>query len=75
MSRILADLVAFGKQYFRSPVASFFTLVFPVLLLLVFVGVFGSSEEVEVEVHVQDLDGTSTSAALVRAMQATGFSR
>ncbi|MEE9164232.1 MAG: ABC transporter permease [Thermoplasmata archaeon] len=72
MSRTLADLIAFAKQYFRSPVASFFTLVFPVLLLLIFVGVFGSSEEVEVEVHVQDLDGTAMSSAFVRSLQATG---
>lgn len=72
MSRILADVVAFAKQYFRSPVASFFTLAFPVILLLVFGGVFGNPEDVEVEVHVQDLDGSTQSEILIEALRGTG---
>lgn len=72
MSRTLADVVAFAKQYFRSPVASFFTLAFPVILLLIFGGVFGGSEAVAVEVHVQDLDGSTQSGILIRALRGTG---
>lgn len=72
MSRVLADLVAFGKQYLRSPVASFFTLAFPVVLLLVFGGVFGNPQDVDVEVHIQDLDETVTSATLIDALRGTG---
>ncbi|MEE9593713.1 MAG: ABC transporter permease, partial [Thermoplasmata archaeon] len=59
MSRTLADLIAYGKQYLRSPVASFFTLAFPVVLLLVFGGVFGNPEQISLQVHVQNLDNDS----------------
>ncbi|MFQ5918784.1 MAG: ABC transporter permease [Thermoplasmata archaeon] len=74
MSRILADLVAWGKQYLRSPVASFFTLAFPVVLLLVFGAVFGNPAEVTLQVHVQNLDnGSDTSMALVEAIDGAGI--
>lgn len=72
MKRTLADLLAYGIQYLRSPTATFFTLVFPVLLILVFGGVFGSPEDVSVELHVQDLDGSDLSHALVQSLEQTG---
>ena len=71
MRRILADLAAYGKQYLRSPTATFFSLAFPILLILVFGGIFGNPEEVEFELHVQDLDGTTISADLVEALNET----
>lgn len=73
MRRVLADLVAYGKQFLRSPTASFFTLAFPILLILVFGAVFTGSESLNVELHVQDLDGTDMSRAFLDALNATGF--
>lgn len=72
MRRALADLVAYGKQYLRSPAASFFTLAFPVLLILIFGGVFGNPEDVEITLHVQDLDGSELSDQFVAALRETG---
>ncbi len=73
MSRTLADLIAYGKQYLRSPVASFFTLAFPVVLLLVFGGVFGNPEQISLRVHVQNLDnGSDYSMDLVDYVSETG---
>lgn len=73
MSRTLADLIAYGKQYLRSPVASFFTLAFPVVLLLVFGGVFGNPEQISLQVHVQNLDNDSDiSKALIDAVNGSG---
>lgn len=72
MRRAIADLTAYAKQFIRNPTASFFTLVFPILLILIFGGVFGSPEEINLEVHVQDLDGSDMSVALVDAMTITG---
>jgi ABC-2 type transport system permease protein len=73
MSRTLADLVAYGKQYLRSPIASFFTLAFPVVLLLVFGAVFGNPGQVTLQVHLQNLDNDSGhSMDLIDAISATG---
>ncbi|MFQ5907564.1 MAG: ABC transporter permease [Thermoplasmata archaeon] len=73
MSRILADMVAWGKQYLRSPIASFFTLAFPVVLLLIFGAVFGNPAQITLQVHAQNLDNDSGhSMALIDAISATG---
>ncbi len=72
MSRVLADLVAYAKQHLRSPTATFFTLFFPIVLVVVFGGVFGNPEEINLEVHVQDLDGTDTSRELMDVVNQTG---
>lgn len=73
MSRILADLVAYAKQHLRSPTATFFTIFFPIVLVVVFGGVFGNPEEINLEVHVQDLDGTDASRGLLDAVNQTGI--
>lgn len=72
MRRALADLIAYGKQYLRSPTATFFTLAFPIILILIFGSVFGSPGEISVEIHVQDLDKTDLSSALVDSLGETG---
>ena len=43
MKRILADVSAFGRQYLRSRVGTFFALAFPVILILLFGAIFSSS--------------------------------
>lgn len=73
MRRVWADLVAYGKQYLRSPTATFFTIVFPILLILVFGAVFTGSEELAVALHVQDRDDTPTSQAFIASLNETGF--
>lgn len=72
MRRAFADLGAYAKQFIRNPTASFFTLAFPVLLILIFGSVFGTPEEINLEVHVQDLDGSDMSTVLIDAMTSTG---
>jgi len=44
MKRILADVTAFGRQYLRSRVGTFFALAFPVILILLFGSIFSSSD-------------------------------
>lgn len=74
MRRALADLVAYGKQYIRSPTATFFTIAFPIILILVFGGVFGNPQDINIEVHVLNLDGSdySYSKDLIDAVNETG---
>lgn len=71
MNRILADVVAFGRQYLRSRVGVFFALAFPILLILLFGAIFGGSESPQVPLHVQDLDQTAASRAFVDALNNT----
>ena len=56
MKRIIADTIAFGKQYIRSGVAMFFAFAFPILLILIFGAIFSNVGDVRIAVPVQDLD-------------------
>ncbi len=71
MNRILADVMAFGKQYLRSRVGAFFALAFPIILILMFGAIFSSSGSPQVPLYVQDLDGTPSSHAFVAALNNT----
>ncbi len=71
MSRALADLVAYAKQYMRNPTALFLTLAFPLLLLLIFGTALGP-QGIDIELHVQDVDASDMSRAIVEALSETG---
>ena len=73
MNRILADVVAFGKQYIRSKVGAFFTFVFPILLILLFGSIFGQTGSSSVPLPVQDLDNTAMSERFLSALNNTTF--
>jgi ABC-2 type transport system permease protein len=69
MRRIVADMVAFGKQYVRSRVAMFFAFAFPILLILIFGAIFTGAEDVKVPMPVQNLDGGPFSELYVAILQ------
>jgi ABC-2 type transport system permease protein len=74
MSRIIVDLKAFGLQYIRNPFGAFFSIGFPILLLVTFGAVFSPSdspEDMEVHFLIQDLDGTNVSAEFIEIMNQT----
>lgn len=76
MRRVIADFLAFGKQYLRSKEGTFFAFAFPVLLILLFGSIFSTSETLEVTLHIQnlDLEGTSptdVSQDFIRALENT----
>ncbi|TLZ82574.1 MAG: ABC transporter permease [Methanobacteriota archaeon] len=71
MKRILADVTAFGRQYLRSRVGTFFALAFPVILILLFGAIFSSSGTPKVPLAVQDLDSTFASHGFVQALNNT----
>src|SRR5437867_4005601 len=71
MKRILADVSAFGRQYLRSRVGTFFALAFPVILILLFGAIFSSSGTPKVPLAVQDLDSTTASRGFVQALNNT----
>jgi len=71
MNRILADVVAFGKQYLRSKVGAFFMFVFPILLILLFGSIFGQQAAATIDLPVQDLDGSATSRLFLSVLNNT----
>src|SRR5205823_1725173 len=75
VSRILADVSAFGKMYLRSRVGTFFALAFPIILILLFGAIFSSSGSPQVPLYVQNKDChpdcTPASLAFVEALNNT----
>ena len=71
MSRILADIKGFGRQYLRSKVGAFFTFAFPILLILLFGAIYSASGNQKVSLPVQNLDGSSFSVAYLNELNNT----
>lgn len=71
MKRILADAKAFGKQYLRSRTGMFFSLAFPVILILLFGAIFSGSGSSTLPLYVQDMDHTPASRAFINALNNT----
>jgi ABC-2 type transport system permease protein len=71
MKRILADAKAFGRQYLRSRTGTFFALLFPILLILLFGAIFSGSGTSTLPLYVQDLDNTAYSHQFITALNNT----
>lgn len=73
MSRILADVKSYSKQYLRSKVGAFFGFAFPILLILLFGAIFTSSETNKLSLPVQNLDEGGMGQQFIDAMNHTGI--
>jgi ABC-2 type transport system permease protein len=67
-----ANLVVSLKAFSREKSAMFFTLAFPIILILVFGTIFLNQDNPSFDLHVQDLDQTKSSAQLVKALELEG---
>ncbi|MGZ5554250.1 MAG: ABC transporter permease [Candidatus Aminicenantales bacterium] len=67
-----ANLVVNVKSFYREKTAMFFTLAFPILLILLFGTIFMDQENVRFGLYVQDLDRTENSGQLVEALKLNG---
>ena len=67
-----ANLVVSIKSFYREKTAMFFTIAFPMLLILVFGTIFMDQENVSFDLYVQDLDHTEFSARLVETLKLNG---
>jgi ABC-2 type transport system permease protein len=74
MKRTLADLSVFGKGYIRSKVGVFFTLIFPVILILLFGAIFSGSGGTAT-VYVQNQDPGPVGSVFVTALNSTSTLR
>lgn len=64
---------AFAKGYIRNPMGLFFSLIFPVILILIFGAVFSGTGSSKVPLEVQNLDGSSfVSHAFLDALNQSG---
>ena len=70
--RIVADFTVFGRGYMRNPVALFFSLIFPIILIGIF-GVIFSGGPSTITVYAQNLDHNSNaSVQFLSALNGTG---
>ena len=67
-----ANLVVSIKSFYREKTAMFFTIAFPIILILVFGALFMNQDAVSFDLCVQDLDHTGASAQLVKALELDG---
>ena len=59
------DLLANIKGWLRSPGTVFWTVLFPILLILIFGAIFSGADEVNFDLAVQDLDDSTISQEFV----------
>ncbi|HEV2389420.1 MAG TPA: hypothetical protein VGS04_01730, partial [Nitrososphaerales archaeon] len=54
--RIRADLAVFGRGYVRSRIGLFFSLIFPIILILLFGAIFSGNGSTKIPVYIQNND-------------------
>jgi len=70
--RIRADLTVFGRGYIRSRIGLFFSLIFPIILILLFGAIFSGSGSSKVPVYLQNNDNNSpASVGFIKALNST----
>ena len=62
-----ASLVVSLKIFYREKTTMFFTIAFPIMLILVFGSIFTDQDNMNFDLCVQDLDQTETSAEIVKS--------
>jgi len=67
-----ANLVVSIKTFSREKSAMFFTIAFPIILILVFGTIFLDQDKMSFALYVQDLDQTNASAQFVTTLARNG---
>jgi ABC-2 type transport system permease protein len=72
LRRIRADLAVFGRGYIRARIGLFFSLIFPIILILLFGAIFSNTGSSTIPVYVQNNDNNSTaSVGFISALNST----
>lgn len=69
--RVWTNFRSQAKMFFRSPGSVFWTVAFPVLLILLFGAIFSNSGSATYTMYVQDLDGSAASQELIAGFNQT----
>ena len=73
LRRVGAYFPAFARGYLRNPMGLFMSLIFPVILILIFGAVFSNTTTQQVPLTVQNLDHDSSwSQAFLKSLNHTG---
>jgi len=67
-----ANLVVNIKTFSREKSVMFFTIAFPIILILVFGTIFLNQDNASFDLYVQDLDQTNSSAQLAKILELDG---
>jgi ABC-2 type transport system permease protein len=67
-----ANLIVSIKSFYREKTAMFFTIAFPIILILVFGALFMNQDNMSFDLCVQDLDHTGSSAQIVKTLELDG---
>lgn len=71
MKRVITILVGNLKMWIRSKHTLFWTIAFPVLMILLFGSIFSISGNPKFDLHIQDQDNTPMSHSFIRALNET----
>jgi ABC-2 type transport system permease protein len=74
-ARIVSDLKLFGRGYLRNKIGLFFSLVFPIILILLFGSIFSGGGGGPIPVYVQNRDSGQVGTQFVTALNNTGTLR
>jgi len=69
MRFILADLRSSLRQWIRSKGTVFWTILFPVLLIMIFGSIFSGTSELEYDLVIQDLDDSELSESYIAILE------
>jgi ABC-2 type transport system permease protein len=69
---ISANLVVKLRSFYREKTTMFFTLAFPIILILLFGTIFMSQDNVSYHLCVQDLDQTKSSVQSIKTLESNG---
>ena len=69
---VAADFIVSIKTWLRSKGTLFWTLAFPIMLILIFGAIFSGMGDVEYTLHVQDLDDSEMSRGFIEGLNSTG---
>src|SRR2546426_5280071 len=70
--RIVSDLKLFARGYVRTRIGLFFSLVFPIILILLFGAIFSGGNTGPISVYVQNLDSGVVGGKFIAALDNTG---
>ena len=74
-TRILADLKLFARGYARTRIGLFFSLVFPIILILLFGAIFAGGNGGPIDVYIQNQDAGQVGSQFVSALNSTNTIR
>ncbi len=70
-NRIAINLISSAKMFFRSTGSVFWTVFFPIVLILLFGAIFSGTGSASYNLYVQDLDGSKASQEFINGLNET----